>query len=100
MGHSRLQIYLLNWEFLEDQIVLFFTRILDNFSWGMKMSSIIQFNARDRGNVLGIVEDQIWVHFSKFGTFVIFPGTAGTVQARVEAIMEQMRCCRTYKMNG
>ena len=45
------------------------------------MSSIIQFNARDRGNVLGIVEDQIWVHFSNFSTFVIFPDSA---QARVE----------------
>ena len=46
------------------------------------MSSIIQFNARDRGNVLGIVEDQIWVHFSKFSTFVIFPDT---IQARDRA---------------
>ena len=39
------------------------------------MSSIIQFNARDRGNVPGILANWNWVHFSKFSTFVTFPDT-------------------------
>ena len=43
------------------------------------MSSIIQFNARDRGNVPGILSNWNWVHFSKFSTFVTFPDT---IQAR------------------
>ena len=62
------------------------------------MSSIIQFNARDRGNVPGILSNWNWVHFSKFSTFVIFPDTA-QARVEVEVIMEQMSCCPTYKMN-
>ena len=96
MRHSRLQIYLLNWAFLEDQIVLFLPEYWIILVEGMKMSSIIQFNARDRGNVPGILSNWNWVHFSEFSTFVIFPDT---IQARIgwSVFRKQMSL---YKMNG
>ena len=54
------------------------------------MSSIIQFNARDRGNVPGILANWNWVHFSKFSTFVTFPDIQSRLGIGWSVLMKQM----------